>query len=136
MSEDVASVRDVADLSDTAADELRPPSYWPFVLPALIVVTGVIVFPWAFTIWMSLREWKIGGANSFVGFDNYLRLATDERFLDSVLHTALYTALSVILPLALGLFAAIIFHNRFPLRGFLRGLFVMPMMATPVAIAS
>jgi multiple sugar transport system permease protein len=135
VSEDVASVRDVADLSDAAADELRPPSYWPFVLPALIVVTGVIVFPWAFTIWMSLREWKLGGANSFVGLNNYLRLATDERFLDAVLHTALYTALSVILPLALGLFAAIIFHNRFPLRGFLRGLFVMPMMATPVAIA-
>ena len=41
----------------------------------------------------------------------------------------------MILPLALGLFAAIVFHNRFPLRGFLRGLFVMPMMATPVAIA-
>ena len=27
------------------------------------------------------------------------------------------------------------FHQKFPLRGFLRGLFIMPMMATPVAIA-
>ena len=54
----------------------RPPSYWPFVVPALVVVGGVIVFPWAFTIWMSLREWKIGGANSFIGFDNYIRLVT------------------------------------------------------------
>ena len=26
-------------------------------IPALIVVLGVIVFPWLFTIWMSLNEW-------------------------------------------------------------------------------
>src|SRR5947209_17913582 len=29
----------------------RRPSYWPFIVPALGVVVGVIVFPWAFTIW-------------------------------------------------------------------------------------
>jgi multiple sugar transport system permease protein len=40
-----------------------------------------------------------------------------------------------VLPLILGTFAACVFHARFPLRGFLRGLFIMPMMATPVAIA-
>jgi multiple sugar transport system permease protein len=129
----VEQIKSVAE--EAAAEPLRPASYWPFVVPALVVVGGVIVFPWAFTIWMSLREWKIGGANSFTGFDNYIRLVTDTRFLDAVWHTVLYTALSVILPLALGLFAAIVFHNRFPMRGLLRGLFVMPMMATPVAIA-
>ena len=137
MSESVAGAAEQIKPSaeEAAAEPLRPASYWPFVVPALVVVGGVIVFPWAFTIWMSLREWKIGGANSFTGFDNYIRLVTDTRFLDAVWHTVLYTALSVILPLALGLFAAIVFHNRFPLRGLLRGLFVMPMMATPVAIA-
>src|SRR5690606_19206217 len=31
--------------------------------------------------------------------------------------------------------SALVFDARFPLRGFLRGIFVMPMMATPVAIA-
>jgi multiple sugar transport system permease protein len=31
--------------------------------------------------------------------------------------------------------AAVVFHNKFPMRGLLRGLFIMPMMATPVAIA-
>jgi multiple sugar transport system permease protein len=48
---------------DVAAREMpewRPPSYWPFVLPALIVVLAVIIFPWAYTIWMSLHEWKVG----------------------------------------------------------------------------
>ncbi|MFL5165360.1 MAG: sugar ABC transporter permease, partial [Microvirga sp.] len=38
----------------------RPPSYWPFVVPAVIVVLAVIIFPWVFTLWMSVHEWKIG----------------------------------------------------------------------------
>jgi multiple sugar transport system permease protein len=113
----------------------RRPSYWPFIVPALVIVIGVIVFPWAFTIWMSLNEWKVGAPTTFVGVANYLRLPGDPRFVEAVWHTLVYTALSVVLPLIFGTFAACVFNARFPLRGFLRGLFIMPMMATPVAIA-
>ena len=113
----------------------RVPSYWPFVIPALVVIAGIIIFPWLFTIWMSLHEWKVGAPTIFVGLSNYLRLPIDPRFVEAVGHTITYTLLSVILPLIFGTFAATIFHQKFPLRGFLRGLFIMPMMATPVAIA-
>ena len=115
--------------------EWRPPSYWPFVVPALVVVLAVIIFPWVFTIWMSLNQWKVGSPTTFVGLANYLRLPNDPRFVEAVGHTVVYTALSVLLPLILGTFAAVVFHANFPGRGFLRGVFIMPMMATPVAIA-
>lgn len=113
----------------------RPPTYWPFVLPAMLVVSGIIVFPWVFTIWMSLQEWKVGGSSAFVGLSNYARLFTDTRFIEATVNTLIYTVLAVVLPLLLGIIAALVFHARFPARGFLRGIFVMPMMATPVAIA-
>jgi multiple sugar transport system permease protein len=125
----------VTEGSAAPARAWRRPSYWPFIIPALVIVIGVIVFPWAFTIWMSLNEWKVGAPTTFVGLANYLRLPGDARFVDAVWHTLLYTVLSVVLPLIFGTFAACVFHARFPLRGFLRGLFIMPMMATPVAIA-
>jgi multiple sugar transport system permease protein len=133
-------VSTIAEPAEIAVDgepqrEWRPPSYWPFVIPALFVVLGVIIFPWLFTIWMSLHEWKVGSPTVFVGLSNYLRLPSDPRFVESVGHTLVYTALSVLLPLLLGTLAAVVFHARFPLRGFLRGLFILPMMATPVAIA-
>ncbi len=113
----------------------RPPSYWPFVVPALVVVLAIIIFPWVFTIWMSLNEWKVGSPTTFVGLANYLRLPTDPRFVEAVGHTLVYTVLSVVLPLILGTLAAVVFHQKFAGRGFLRGIFIMPMMATPVAIA-
>lgn len=111
------------------------PSYWPFVIPALVIVGAVIIFPWAFTLWMSVNEWKLGGAQSFVGFDNFTRLAGDARFWQSMSHTVIYTVLSVIAPLFFGTIAALVFDSKLPMRGLLRGIFVMPMMATPVAVA-
>ena len=110
-------------------------SYWPFVVPAVAVVGSVIVFPWVFTVWMSMHEWTVGGARRFTGLSNYARLASDERFIASIGNTLVYTFLAVVLPLIFGTLAALIFNSRLPLRGVLRGLFVMPMMATPVAIA-
>jgi len=113
----------------------RRRSYLLFVAPALLVVGAVIIFPWAFTVWMSAFDWKIGSVAHFVGFDNYTQLATNKRFLESILHTFCFTLLAVIFPLILGTIAALIFHREFPLRGMLRSIFTMPMMATPVAVA-
>ncbi|MCC6192870.1 MAG: sugar ABC transporter permease [Burkholderiales bacterium] len=109
--------------------------YYYFILPALVVVCAVILFPWAFTVWMSAFEWKIGSAAHFVGFDNYKELVTNQRFLEAVVRTFYFTLLAVVVPLVLGTIAALIFHRRFPLRGVLRGVFILPMMATPVAVA-
>jgi multiple sugar transport system permease protein len=109
--------------------------YYRFVVPALVTIAAVIVFPWLFTIWMSLHEWKIGSASEWVGLGNYAALVGNERFLESIVHTFYFTALAVILPVGLGTVAALIFHREFPFRGLLRGIFIMPMMATPVAVA-
>lgn len=122
-------------LSGTFTVDARVRAYWPFMAPAVVVVCAVIAFPWAFTLWMSLNEWRIGSARSFVGLSNFARLAGDPRLIDALWHTLVYTALSVILPLTFGLVSALAFHRRFPLRGLLRGIFILPMMATPVAIA-
>jgi multiple sugar transport system permease protein len=124
-----------SEAAAAAGEQWRRPSYWPFVLPALVVVLAIIIFPWVFTIWMSLHEWKVGSPTTFVGLANFMRLPTDPRFVEAIGHTIFYTALSVLLPLLFGTFAAVVFHQKFTGRGFLRGVFIMPMMATPVAIA-
>lgn len=109
--------------------------YVRFLYPALIAVFAVIIFPWLFTIWMSLHDWQLGMSRSFAGLANYRTLATNTRFLETIPRTFYFTILSVIAPVVLGVFAAEVFHQRFPLRGVLRGIYVLPMMTTPVAIA-
>ncbi len=109
--------------------------YLLFAAPALVVTVAVILFPWLFTLYMSLHDWPLVGERSFVGLENYWKLAGDSRFLEAAWHTLYFTTLAVILPVIFGILAAVVFHREFPLRGFLRTVFMMPMMATPVAIA-
>jgi multiple sugar transport system permease protein len=84
---------------------------------------------------MSAFEWTIGSTAHYVGFGNYEKLFANQRFHEAVLHTFYFTVLAVAAPLLLGTWAAMVFHREFPFRGVLRGIFIMPMMATPVAVA-
>lgn len=110
------------------------PLIW-FVVPAVAVVLAVIVFPWAFTLWMSLFDWKIGSQPRFVGLRNFTDLAGNQRFFEAIGHTLLFTALAVVGPLVIGTAAALVFNRKFRFNGLLRSLFTLPMMATPVAVA-
>ena len=81
----MASVAIETNAADAAAakgskPQRLAPNYWPFVIPALLVIGAVIVFPWVFTIWMSVHSWTLGQEQTFAGLDNYIRLAGDMRF--------------------------------------------------------
>jgi len=110
-------------------------SYWMFAVPAALIVATVILFPWLFTLFMSVHDWKVSGNVYYVGFANYVHLAFDERFLWSVARTLYFTTAAVVLPVLIGIWAAVCFARQFKLRGAARTLFILPMMATPVAIA-
>jgi multiple sugar transport system permease protein len=105
--------------------------YFWFVVPAAVV----ILFPWIFTVYVSAFDWRLGEERRWVGLGNYETLFTDARFGWAVLRTLFYTALAVVLPMLFGLAAALAFHRKFSLRGLARTIFILPMMATPVAVA-
>lgn len=127
-----------AAVSSPGADGGSPDfrrNYWLFAVPATVVILAVIVFPWLFTVYMSVHVWEIGGGTTFVALDNYRQLFADRRFHEALVHTLVFTFLATVIPVVLGTLAALVFHREFPWRGVLRTVFVMPMMATPVAIA-
>jgi multiple sugar transport system permease protein len=132
-------------LTATAATGARRPAagrgrnyarrYWAFAVPGTAVVLAVIIFPWLFTGFMSLHEWQPGEGATWVGLVNYAHLFTDPDFGWALVRTLYFSVLSVIAPLLLGVAAAVCFHKRFALRGVARTIFILPMMATPVAVA-
>jgi multiple sugar transport system permease protein len=132
-------------VSTTAATTLLRPGaarghayarrYWAFAAPAAAIVFVVILFPWIFTLFMSMHDWKVTGETPFVGFANYAKMLADERFQWAIVRTIWFTVATVIAPVLLGVWAAVCFASQFKWRGLARTLFVLPMMATPVAIA-
>jgi multiple sugar transport system permease protein len=109
--------------------------YWAFAVPAAVVVAAVMVFPWLFTLFMSVHDWKVTGGSRFVGLANYAHLFADDRFRGAVWRTLYFTTFATLAPVVLGVLAAVCFAQKFRLRGLARTIFILPMMATPVAIA-
>ena len=78
------------------------------VAPALVVLGAVTVLPAFWVLWLSLqRRIPIFGVADFEGMGNYLFLAGDPRFWSAARVTAVYTVVSVLLELALGVLVAL-----------------------------
>jgi multiple sugar transport system permease protein len=119
----------------TSSSYRRRDKYLRFAVPAVVVIVAVIIFPWVFTVFMSLHDWQVASPRQWVGLDNYIALLGDERFRAAVGRTFVYTVLAVAAPTLIGIAAAVVFHQEFPFRGILRSIYILPMVATPVAIA-
>jgi multiple sugar transport system permease protein len=111
---------------------------WLFPAPAVLLVAVIIVYPIAYTVWMSLQEWSASSLTPprFVGASNYGKiLFGDVRFRDAVARTIYFTVLAVAAETVLGVAMALLFNREFWGRGLLRTLAILPMVATPTAIA-
>ncbi|GIK75704.1 MAG: ABC transporter permease [Chloroflexota bacterium] len=109
-----------------------------FIAPALIALLLLVIFPIAYTIWMSLHNWQLSSVAQprFIGLDNFWKLLTnDSRFLGATGRTLLFTLMATSVQLVLGVAMALLFNRQFLGRGFWRALAILPMVTTPVAIA-
>jgi ABC-type sugar transport system permease subunit len=111
---------------------------WLLLAPALGVIVVVALFPLGWTVWESLHRHDLRMpwiGHPFVGLANYAELLHDERFWIALLHTAMFTAISVGLELVLGLAAALAMHRALRGRGALRALVVLPWAIPTVVVA-
>jgi multiple sugar transport system permease protein len=106
--------------------------------PAVLILLLLMIFPIGYTVYLSFTKWTPTsvGTPDFVGVQNYIDLiARDERFRDALGRTIWFTVAAVGTQFVLGLGLALIFNREFKGRGFFRTIFLLPMVATPVAIA-
>lgn len=109
-----------------------------YVAPAVTFIILMMAFPIIFTLYLSLHQW-VGGATvppRFVGLDNFVRLFTeDSRFWGATARTLLLTGGAVAAQTVIGVALAVLLHRQFVLRGLVRSVVLLPMIATPVAVA-
>ena len=116
--------------------ERRASFFLPF--PAVATVALMLAFPLAYTLYLSFQDYSLANTSGaeFVGLDNYITLfTTDSRFKNSIFVTFYFTLLGVTVQTFLGVTLALLFNRQFWGRGLLRTLAILPMVATPVAIA-
>jgi multiple sugar transport system permease protein len=107
---------------------------WLFVLPAILLLVSVAIYPFFRMIYDSLFTFtQAGQYESFVGIANYVRVLTDSRFTDATLFTVVFVVVVVTIEFLLGLGVALLIYSPYvERRQWLVVLSIPPMMLSPV----
>jgi multiple sugar transport system permease protein len=120
---------------------------WSLILPAAVIVFGLVVFPAIFSIWISFHDIGLHNLNDvfhtqFVGWGNYRKVFNDFAFKfqgwqswGAAVTSIVYSFSATILTLVVGLVAALLLNRPFRGRGLARAVFLIPYVAPIVSVA-
>jgi multiple sugar transport system permease protein len=126
----------------SALTRLRRAQWFPYlmVLPALLVVLAVVVYPMAYALFVSFTPFHLLRPEATSAFelsgmlDNYARLSRDDVFWKAVFNTVIFMFVTVNVSLLLGFGLAMIMARMTYAVGPARTLLMIPMMFAPVLI--
>jgi raffinose/stachyose/melibiose transport system permease protein len=112
-------------------------SRWKIALmiaPAAVLFSLFVVYPVIYSLGFSFTKFQGFGEPEFIGFDNYVTLADDPFFWQSLQNTLVILVVSVALlvPLSFGL--ALLLRRRIPGVGALRALVFGPAIIAPILV--
>ncbi|NMX03629.1 carbohydrate ABC transporter permease [Mobiluncus mulieris] len=109
---------------------------YAMLIPALVILGIFVFYPIVAAAYMSLTSWD--GFNPempFVGLDNYLNLAKNPEFWNSLTVTVIYAAGVSVLSVLTGLVFAILLDAPIRGRGIYRTIYFLPVVTSSVAVA-
>ncbi|MDF2996923.1 MAG: transporter permease [Xanthobacteraceae bacterium] len=123
----------------------RARAAWMLATPALFVLAAIAGWPLARTVWFSFTDAELSdfARYSFVGFANYLGrfdgewdgVLADPVWWGALWNTLWFALISVSLETLLGLVFALVLAARFPGRGLLRAVVLIP-WAIPTVVSA
>ncbi|UCF92629.1 MAG: sugar ABC transporter permease [Desulfobacterales bacterium] len=107
-----------------------------FLAPAMIILVGLILYPFLYAINLSLQEWDMfsSAERHYIWFRNYANLFGNPTFWRSLYITIIFSFLSVSISFSIGFPLASILSASSRIINVLRTVFLMPMVLTPVVI--
>jgi trehalose/maltose transport system permease protein len=105
------------------------------ILPALVIILVVALFPILYSIVLSLTASTVTGLGPFVGVENYVEMFRNPDFLEGLNNTLIFTVVSVALEFIIGLGIALAINRAFRGRGLVRAAVLVP-WAFPTVISA
>ncbi len=107
---------------------------YAFLLPSFLGLLVFSLLPIIVVAVLSFFNWGLLAQPTFIGLQNYSRLLSSASFWHSLFVTFYYVLLNIPMQTVLALLLAVLLNQKLPGRGIFRTLFVVPWMATPVAM--
>ena len=99
-----------------------------FILPVITINVLFFVIPLIKVVYMSLFDWKLQGAPDFLGLQNYIRIFSDEKFINSLIFTFKYALLVTPMLFLLAFLLALLVNQAFRGVGIFRTLYFAPVV--------
>jgi multiple sugar transport system permease protein len=106
-----------------------------FVMPLVIIMVGLILWPFINAILLSFTTRSITRVEQFVGLRNYELLLRDADFRSALSNTMLFTVWSVSVKLVVGMTIALLLNSKLPFRSVLTGIMLLPWIVPEVVTA-
>lgn len=106
-----------------------------FLLPSAIPLALFTLGPMVAALWISLHEWNLLSAMTFVGLGNYANLLADPHTGAVFLHTVYYIIGYLPLVYVGGLILALALNTALKGRSFLRGIYFLPVVTSWIVVA-
>ena len=105
-----------------------------FLLPSFLGLLAFSILPIIAVAVLSFFNWGLLAQPTFVGLENYRTMFSSPSFWHSLLVTFEYILLNIPMQTVFALLLALLLNQKIPGRGIFRTLFVVPWMATAVAM--
>ena len=102
------------------------------LLPTVALLGLFIAYPFVKGVWLSVTDTKVGVPGHFVGLENFQAVWNDSIFRIAVWNTCLYTLVTTIFKLALGLWLAMLLNRHFRGKAFTRAFILLPFIIPTV----
>jgi multiple sugar transport system permease protein len=102
------------------------------LLPTVVLLGLFIAYPFVEGVLLSVTDAKVGVPGHFVGFENFERLWNDSIFRVAVRNTFVYTIVTTIFKLALGLWLAMLLNRHFKGKALTRAFILLPFIIPTV----
>ena len=111
------------------------PRLWPYVLPTVLVLGAMTLYPIGYVLWMSVNDWTWGGDAVFSGWQNYKLLWLKGSFLIALTNTVTFAVSAVAVELVLGMILALAANRVTRGAGIFRVLLILPLMVSGIAVS-
>lgn len=105
-----------------------------FISPWIVGFLVFTAWPIVYSFYLSLTDYDVLNDPTFVGVENYRRMAEDPQVRLALWNTLQYTVLQVPLYVLVALALALLLHQAGRAKGFFRTAFFVPKMTPPVAV--
>jgi multiple sugar transport system permease protein len=103
-----------------------------FALPAVVAIAVLVVYPIAYTVWLSVTD----AAGDFVGLENFRTMVLSSVTSTAAINTLYFVGASIVGQVVLGTAAGILLNRRFRARGLVRALTLIPWVVPSIVAAT